>query len=171
MPLIILMVAHDMLNVPLQHAQGAVIFLFFGWVTASQAIFSLYRLHAVASWKVASAMIGNLFFIGFIYLWAGELFTHFLYPEPGVADGFFMAAALNPQVFDTLILLATLLILLGWFVLYTNAKGRKVLNTDWLLTIQKKLYILLINRLYVDLVYMRWGNRIFRLAQIIAHRY
>jgi len=171
MPLIILMVAHDILNVPLRDAHGAVIFLFFSWVTASQAMFSLYRLHAVASWKVVGAMTGALCFIGFTYLWAGEAFTHFLYPEPGVADGFFVAAALHPQVFDTFILLATLLILLGWFIVYTNSKGQTILNADWLLTIRKQLYILLINRLYVDLVYVKWGHRIFRWAQKFAHRY
>jgi NADH-quinone oxidoreductase subunit L len=171
MPLIILMVAHDMLNVPLQDAHGAVIFLFFGWVTASQAMFSLYRLHAVPSWKVASAMIGTLFFIGFIYLWAGEVFTHFLYPEPGVADGFFMSAALNPQVFDTLILMATILILFGWVIVYTNAKGQTILNTNWFSAIRKHLYILLINRFYVDLVYMRWGKILLQWAQKVAHRY
>ena len=53
---------------------------------------------------VASAMIFSLFFIGFVYLWAAEVFTHFLYPGPGVADGFFVAASLNPVVFDLLIL-------------------------------------------------------------------
>ncbi len=171
MPLIILMVAHDLLEVPLQDAHGAVIFLFFGWVTASQAIYSLYRLHAVASWKVASAMIGTLFLIGFIYLWAGEQFTHFLYPEPGVADALFVAAALNPTVFDALILLSTLFILLGWIYVYTNAKKQKILSPDWILTIQQRFYISLINRFYVDLLYARWGNTIFQLAQKFGHRY
>ncbi len=50
MPLIILMVAHDMLDIHLKDAHGEVIFLFFSWVTASQVMFSLYRLQAVASW-------------------------------------------------------------------------------------------------------------------------
>ena len=171
MPLFILMVAHGLLEVPLQDAHGAVIFLFFSWVTASQAIFSLYRLHDVASWKVSGAMIGTLFLIGFTYLWAGEQFTHFLYPEPGAADAFFVAAALNPTVFDTVILLSTLFILFGWFYVYTGAKGKKMLNPDWILAIQQRLYILLINRLYVDLIYMRWGNVLFRLAQKFGHRY
>lgn len=171
MPLIILMVAHDLLEVPLEDAHGAVIFLFFSWVTASQAIFSLYRLHAVASWKVASAMIAALFLIGFTYLWAGELFTHFLYPEPGVADAFFVAAALHPTVFDALILVSTVLIIVGWAYGYTNAKGQKILNPDWLLTIHQKIYLALINRLYVDLIYMRWGHAIFHWAQKIGSRY
>ena len=171
MPLIILMVAHDLLEVPLEDAHGAVIFLFFSWVTASQAIFSLYRLHAVASWKVASAMIAALFLIGFTYLWAGEAFTHFLYPEPGVADAFFVAAALNPTVFDVLILISTLLILLGWFQLYTDAKGHKIWNTEWSQAIRQKIYVFLINRLYVDLLYMRWGDALFQWAQKIGNRY
>ncbi|MGV7221499.1 MAG: NADH-quinone oxidoreductase subunit L [Nitrospinales bacterium] len=171
MPLIILMVAHDMLDVPLQDAHGAVIFLFFAWVTASQAMFSLFRLHAVASWKVAGAMIASLFLIGFIYLWAAEEFTHFLYPGEGVADGFFVSAALNPLVFDMLVLTATVFILFGWIAVYTNSKGQNIFNTKWLIPLKKQLYILLINRFYVDLVYVRWGNNIMRLAQKVAHRF
>ncbi|GJL57042.1 MAG: hypothetical protein NPIRA02_41740 [Nitrospirales bacterium] len=171
MPLIILMVAHDLLEVPLEDAHGAVIFLFFSWVTASQAIFSLYRLHAVASWKVASAMIAALFLIGFTYLWAGETFTHFLYPEPGVANGFFLAAALNPIVFDMLIVVSTVLIFIGWIYAYTGAKGQKIFNAEKGQAIPQKLYVLLINRLYVDFIYKRWGNTLFQWAQKIAHRY
>jgi len=171
MPLIILMVAHDMLNIPLQDAHGAVILLFFAWVTASQVMFSLYRLHAVASWKVASSMIVALFLIGFVYLWAAEVFTHFLYPEPGVSDGFFVAAALNPRVFDILILLSTILILTSWISVYSNAKGQKIFITNWVNSFRKQLYILLINRFYVDLVYVRWSNNLLRLAQKVAHRF
>ena len=171
MPLIILMVAHGMLNIPLQDAHGAVILLFFAWVTASQVMFSLFRLHAVASWKVASSMIVALFLIGFAYLWAAEVFTHFLYPGPGVSDGFFVAAALNPRVFDMLILLSTVLILTSWVSVYTNAKGKNFFNTSWVNSFRKPLYILLINRFYVDFVYVRWSKNILRLAQKVALRF
>ncbi|UCD30838.1 MAG: hypothetical protein JSV38_08390 [Desulfobacterales bacterium] len=171
MPLVILMVAHGMLDIHLQDAHGAVIFLFFSWVTASQVMFSLYRIQAVDSWKVACTMIGALFFIVFIYLWAGEEFTHFLYPGPGVADGFFVAAAFNPAVFDFIILIATVLILLGWFVVYTNTKGQRFFVADWLVTFRKYLYIFLINRFYVDLLYVRWSHYILRLAQKVAYRF
>jgi len=171
MPLIILMVAHDVLNIPLKDAHGAVILLFFAWMTASQVMFSLYRLHAVASWKIAGTMIVALFFIGFIYLWAAEVFTHFLYPERGVADGFFVAAALNPRVFDVLILLSTVLILISWIGVYTNAKGQKIFFTHWINSFKKRLYILLINRFYIDLIYVRWSNKILRLAQKVGCRF
>ena len=169
LPLIILMVAHDMLNIPLQNAHGAVILLFFAWVTASQVMFSLFRFQAVASWKIASAMIVSLFFIGFIYLWAAEVFTHFLYPGPGVANGFFLAAGLNPIVFDLLIVLATLLILISWIFVYADSKGQKIFIVQWINSIKKRLYMLLINRFYIDLNYERWSKSILRLAQKLGH--
>ena len=171
MPLIILMVAHGVLNIHLQDAHGAVILLFFAWVTASQVMFSLFRLHDVASWKVAGTMIVALFFIGFIYLWAAEVFTHFLYPEAGVADGFFMAAALNPRVFDMLILLSTLLILISWIGVYANAKGQKIFIAHWLNSLKKQLYILLINRFYIDLLYLRCSKHLLQLAQKASDRF
>ena len=163
------MVAHDMLNIPLQNAHGAVILLFFAWVTTSQVMFSLFRFHAVASWKISSAMIVSLFFIGFTYLWAAEAFTHFLYPEEGVADGFFIAAALNPIVFDLLVLLATLLILISWIYVYADSKGQKIFIVQWINSIKKRLYMLLINRFYIDLSYERWSRNILRLAQKLGH--
>ena len=169
LPLIILMVSHDILNIPLQNAHGAVVLLFFAWVTASQVMFSLFRFHAVASWKIASAMIVSLFFIGFIYLWAAEVFTHFLYPEPGVVDGFFLAAGLNPIVFDLLIVLATLLILISWIFVYADSKGQKIFIVQWINSIKKRLYMLLINRFYIDLNYERWSRNILRLAQKLGH--
>ena len=169
LPLIILMVAHDMLNIPLQNAHGAVILLFFAWVTTSQVMFSLFRFHAVASWKISSAMIVSLFVIGFTYLWAAEAFTHFLYPGAGVADGFFIAAALNPIVFDLLVLLATLLILISWIYVYADSKGQKIFIVQWINSIKKRLYMLLINRFYIDLSYERWSRNILRLAQKLGH--
>ena len=159
-----------MLNIPLQDAHGAVILLFFAWVTVSQVMFSLVRLNA-ASWKIAGSMIIALFLIGFVYLWAAEVFTHFLYPGPGVSDGFFVAAALNPYVFDFLILLSTILILISWIDVYSNAKGQKVFITQWLDSFKKQLYILLISRFYIDLIYVRWSNKLLRLAQKVAYRF
>ena len=138
---------------------------------ASQVMFSLYRLHDVASWKVAGAMIVALFFIGFVYLWGAEVFTHFLYPGPGVSDGFFVSAALNPRVFDILILLSTVLILISWISVYTSSKGGKIFITNRVNSFRKQLYILLINRFYVDLVYVRWSNNLLRLARKVAHRF
>ena len=83
LPLIILLGGHGLLRIPLSESQDAVIFLFFGWATSSQAILTLYRLRAIASWKVATTMLFTLFLVVVTYLLAAESFTHFLFPSAG----------------------------------------------------------------------------------------
>ena len=68
LPLIILLGGHGLLRIPLSESQDAVIFLFFGWATSSQAILTLYRLRAIASWKVATTMLFALFLVVVTYL-------------------------------------------------------------------------------------------------------
>ena len=80
-----------------------IIFLFFGWATSSQAILTLYRLRAVASWKIAAAMLSTLFFVVVTYLLAAESFTHFLFPAPGEVARHFRAGALPVMLFDLLV--------------------------------------------------------------------
>src|SRR2546428_8117232 len=82
LPLIILLAAHGVLSLPLRNSQGVVIFLFFSWVTSSQAILALYRLRAVASRKVAALMLLTLLLVVSTYLLAGPALTFFLYPRP-----------------------------------------------------------------------------------------
>jgi len=48
-PLVILLLTHGALQIPLLDAQGTIIFLFFIWITSSQAILTLTRLRFVAS--------------------------------------------------------------------------------------------------------------------------
>ena len=114
-PLLILLVTHGVLHIPLLESQGTVIFLFFIWVTSSQAILTLIRLRAVASWKVSVAMLLILLFVVFVYLFAIESFTRFLYPNPGEVAFYFQAAALPNWLFDGLIGGTALIIILGWF--------------------------------------------------------
>jgi NADH-quinone oxidoreductase subunit L len=163
-PLTILLAAHDLLNVPLRDQQGAVIFLFFGWVTASQAILSLYRLNAVASWKVALTMVLTLLLIGFTYLWAGELFTYFLYPKPGTVAQYFQVAALPGILFDGLVLVTTFLIVLVWILLYANAQGKHFLVPEWVTSRVPRWHVWFMNRLYIDVLYEKLGHQVLRLA-------
>ncbi len=168
LPLIILLLAHGMLAIPLQDAQAAVIFLFFAWVTASQAMFSLYRLNA-ASWKVSGLMLLALLLVIFIYLWGAETFTYFLYPEPGVAHEYFQAAALPGQLFDGLVLVITGMIVLSWAYLYTNVRGQRSFLTKWVASLRPQFYVLFMNRLYVDQFYSWAEKGIIRFAQRLDH--
>ncbi|HXF75802.1 MAG TPA: proton-conducting transporter membrane subunit [Methylomirabilota bacterium] len=158
LPLIILLAAHGILDIPLRSSQGAVIFLFFGWATSAQAILTLYRLRAVASWKVAASMLLVLFSVVLTYLLAAESFTHFLFPRPGEAAYYFQAGALPLGIFDLLVAGFALAIILGWILIYAKSHGTAVPAPQWLNDLQVRVYLLLLNRLYLDALSFRLGR-------------
>jgi len=166
-PLIILLATHGVLRIPLLESQGAVILLFFIWVTSSQAILTLTRLRAVASWKVSAAMLLTLLFVVLVYLFAVESFTAFLYPNPAEVALYFQAADLPNWLFDLLLLGATLSTILGWLYLYLRAHGRSVWMPPWVDGVRIRLYVLFMNRLYVEQVYQHAGKFLLRLLHRI----
>jgi NADH-quinone oxidoreductase subunit L len=159
LPLIIVLGAHGVVNIPLGDSQGTTIFLFFGWATSSQAILTIYRLRAVASWKVAVSMLFALFLVVATYLLAAESFTHFLFPAPGEVASHFKAGALPVALFDVLVAAFALVILLGWFLIYAKSHGRTFRTPQWMHELQARLYLFLINRLYLDALSMRLVRR------------
>ena len=170
LPLVILLVTHGVLRIPLLESQGTVIFLFFIWVTSSQAILSLTRIRAVASWKVSAAMLVTLLFVVLTYLFAVERFTHFLYPDPAQVAAYFKAAALPTPLFDALVVGTTLLIVLGWFYLYPQAHGRTFHVPDQVEHLLTDLYVLFMNRLYIDLIQLKVGRAILFVADRLEKR-
>lgn len=167
LPLVILLTGHGVLQIPLSDSQGAVIFLFFGWVTSSQAILTLYRLRAAASWKVAAAMLLTLFLVVLTYLLAAESFAHFLFPAPGEVARHFKAGALPGAVFDVLVAAAAVVIILGWIVIYANSHGRSIRLPSRVNALQVHLYLLLMNRLYLDALSFRIGRRMKHAARYL----
>ena len=164
MPLVILLVAHGALQIPIRDSQGAVIFLFFIWVTSSQAILTLTRLRAVASWKVSVAMLLTLLVVVFTYLFAAERFTAFLYPDREEAASYFQAAALPGPLFDGLVAMTTLLIILGWFYLYAGVRGQRMRMPPRFERLHAGLYVVFMNRLYLDAIYGKLGQALMRVA-------
>jgi NADH:ubiquinone oxidoreductase subunit 5 (subunit L)/multisubunit Na+/H+ antiporter MnhA subunit len=162
LPLIILLAAHGILRIPLRDSQGTAIFLFFGWATSSQAILTLYRLRAVASWKVAASMLFSLFLVVVTYLLAAESFTRYLFAAPGEVASHFQAGALPGALFDLLVAVFALLIVLGWFLIYAKSHGPTVRTPEWLNRLQARVYLLLLNRLYLDALSMRLQRRFTR---------
>jgi NADH-quinone oxidoreductase subunit L len=166
LPLLILLAAHDVLSVPLRDSQGVVIFLFFSWVTSSQAILTLYRLRAVASRKVAALMLLTLLLVVLTYLLAAESFTYFLYPVPGEVAFYFQSAALPGWLFDVMVGATALFIVLGWVLIYAKSHGQSIRMPEWINWLQVRLYLLFMNRLYLDALSLRLGRGFMR----VAHR-
>lgn len=166
-PLLILLVTHGILRIPLLESQGTVIFLFFIWLTSSQAILTLTRLRAIASWKVSAAMLMTLLFVVFVYLFAVESFTAFLYPNPEEVASYFQAADLPNWLFDSIVLMATILTVFSWCYLYLRAHGRAIWLPGWVSRWvedgRNGLYVLFMNRLYADELHQFLGRTVTRL--------
>ncbi|MCP9462135.1 MAG: NADH-quinone oxidoreductase subunit L [Nitrospira sp.] len=150
LPLIIVLMAFELVHIPLFEAQGTMIFLFFAWVTSSQAVFSLYRMNTAASWKVSVTMIATLTAVSFTYLWAGEAFSHFLYPEPGQVAAYFQAAAWNPKLFGAFIATASLFIVAVWAILYGKSHGYTLALPPWWHRLHTRLYVAFLNALFLE---------------------
>jgi NADH-quinone oxidoreductase subunit L len=169
-PLLILLATHGVLRIPLLESQGTVIFLFFIWITSSQAILTLTRLRAVASWKVSAAMLLTLLFIVFVYLFAVESFTAFLYPNPEEVALYFKAGDLPDWLFDLILAVSTLVTIGGWIYLYMRAHGRAVWIPSWINGVRIRLYVLFLNRLYIDAVLHRVGQTLTSAIQRLDKR-
>jgi len=171
LPLIILLAAHDVFHIPLSdEAHGAIIFLFFAWVTTSQVVLSVYRMDVLASWKVVCGMVGGLVLITFTYLYAGEVFSLYLYPAPGEAAHYFEVAALHIWLFDLIMVLALFGIVSVWIFLYANARGKHILMPIWVGKLRMRFYVVCINGLYLDTLYQRISKKILRYIQILDKR-
>ncbi|MBK8277506.1 MAG: hypothetical protein IPK92_17305 [Nitrospira sp.] len=166
-PLLILLVTHGVLHIPLLESQGTVIILFFIWITSSQAILTLTRLRAVASWNVSAAMLLTPFFTVFVYLFAIESFTAFLYPNPEEVASYFKAAALSGWLFDLIVVMAALMTILGWTYLYLREHGLTVWMPTWIEEMRIQLYTVFLNRLYVDTLYQLIGCMTMQLVHRI----
>ncbi len=166
-PLLILLATHGILHIPLLTSQGNVILLFFIWITSSQAILTLMRLRQVASWKVSGTMLAVLSFIVFVYLFAVESFTAFLYPNADEVASYFKAADLPDWLFDLILMTATGLTGLGWIYLYMKAHGQTMPMPNWVSRLRIHLYLLFMHRLYMDEMYRKLGGWVLRLLHLV----
>ncbi|HEY7163126.1 MAG TPA: proton-conducting transporter membrane subunit [Candidatus Binatia bacterium] len=155
LPLTILLALHGVLRIPIGKTSGTTILLFFGWATSSQAILTISRLKAVASWKVAVIMLGCLVLVTLTYLTAAESFSQYLFPAPGEVDYEFATAALPPEIFDLLVVGFALVIVIGWILIYARSHGRTIRVPNIIRRLQVRVYLFLLNRLYLEVVSMR----------------
>jgi len=155
LPLLILYAAHELLHVPLRDSQGLVIFLFFSWVTASQAMLTLYRLRGADSIKEQGIMLLVVTAATLLYLFAAELFTGFLYPTPGTVIAYYQAASLPSGLFMGILVVAVALVVIGWAGAYSKRLGRTLNRPQAITNVQTTLYLFFVNRLYLDGVALR----------------
>ena len=154
-PLLILWGVHELLHIPLgSDSQGLTIFLLFSWITASQAMLTLYRLRGAKSIKAQVVMLVVVTVATLVYLYSAEMFTKFLYPK-ATEIAYYQAASLPSGLFAGILVVAIALIFTGWVMAYTKRLGRTLNRPQIITRVQTTLYLCFVNRLYLDGVALR----------------
>jgi len=164
LPLAIVYAAHHFLDIAILDSHGLLIFLLFGWVTASTAALSIFHSNIEATMAVHGSILVVVGLVSTVYLFAAETFTHFLYPEPGIVAAYFQAGALPKGVFVLIMTLFIAAITGGWFFVYADIEGQRKLRSGPLFT---HLYLFFANRLYLDALALRLYSALGRVGRIL----
>ncbi|MEF8793804.1 NADH-quinone oxidoreductase subunit 5 family protein [Thiohalorhabdus sp.] len=117
-PVSILVLAHLMVSQDYFQKQGAIVLLFFGWVTGAQLLFATHRMGTENLGRLVGLSILSFAVVVVGYSLISHAFDLFLYPDEAFRAQIFYAAELNLFWFDLLVGLITLLIVLGWGLAY-----------------------------------------------------
>lgn len=135
-PIIILFLAHWMVAQDFFQKQGAVVLLFFGWVTGAQLLFVTYRMGAHNVWRLVGMVIFSFAVIVLGYTLISHAFDLFLYPDPLFRAQIYASAHIDIFWFDLLVVLTTAILVSGWVLTYYSEQnrlwGKERLNNLWL---------------------------------------
>ena len=152
-PLVILVFAHLLIAEDYFQKQGAIILLFFGWVTGAQLIFATYRMRTQNIWRLVGLSVLSLVVVVLGYVVISHAFDLFLYPDPAFRTQLYAAASIDLLRFDVLVIITTLIIVSGWIVTYyTEQTGYRRQRTKrmWL-----NFYALISREFYISDIYTR----------------
>ncbi len=117
-PVTILVAAHSLVAEDYFQAQGAVVLLFFGWITGAQLIFTTYRMRTGNLRRLVTLSVLSFTVVVVGYTLIGHAFSVFLYPDEVFREQIYAAANIDVLRFDILIGLVTGLIVAGWLLAY-----------------------------------------------------
>ena len=163
-PLMVLGLSHWLVDDNFVGHQGAIILLFFGWVTGAQLLFATYRLRAENPWRMMTLIILSLIIVVAGYTVIGHAFDLFLYPDRALSAQIYAAASIPVGIFEILIAILTLAVVLGWLAAYYNSVngGRAAGRTSGL---RLTFYSLISREFYVADVYAWLTQAVLGLSQ------
>ena len=134
LPLLVLLPAHWLITGTVFHPQGAVVLLFFGWVTGAQLIYATDRLRLHTPWRAMAAV-----FIAFLvavpgYLFISHALAAWLYPDPALQTDLYAAAGMDAAWFMPLMGVIAILMVCGWLLIYHTGQrpGHRWRGRHWL---------------------------------------
>jgi len=153
-PVTILILAHWVVANDFFQKQGAVVLLFFGWVTGAQLIFSTYRMRTENIWRLMGMILFSFTIVVIGYTLISHAFDVFLYPDPVFRSRIYTAAGINVFWFDALVILMTLVVVFGWLVTYyAEQNGQRW--SDGLGALWRSFYRIVAREFFVASIYER----------------
>ncbi|MBN2872813.1 MAG: NADH-quinone oxidoreductase subunit L, partial [Halothiobacillaceae bacterium] len=153
-PLAILVLAHWAVSPDFFQKQGAIVLLFFGWITGVQVLFATHHLDATNPIRMMLMILMSFALIVIGYSFIGHAFETFLYPDAAFRDALYHAAGIDAVTFDGLVVLLGLVVLAGWIGSYLASREESLFGnrfTEMRLT----LYSLISRELYISDLYER----------------
>ena len=122
-PALVLVLAHWLVSQEVFQKQGAIILLFFGWITGAQLIFATYRMRSERTMRLLTKVLSSFAIVVLGYTLISHAFELFLYPDAAFRSLIHAASSFNVVVFDILIVLTAVVIVLGWLVTYYSERN------------------------------------------------
>lgn len=128
-PLVILGGVHWLVAEDYFQQQGAIVLLFFGWITGAQLIFASSKMKTANPMKLFAMMIASFVVVVIGYAVISHSFDLFLYPDEASRLMLFEAAGIEIFWFYLFVGIITIGIVIGWLLVYYSEKNSKEKNT------------------------------------------
>ena len=163
-PIVILVAAHWLVSQDYFQKQGAIVLLFFGWITGAQLIFATYRMQTQNLRRMVTLSIVSFAVVIVGYAMISHAFDLFLYPDPVFREQLYAAADIDLFWFDLLMVMVSIVIISGWVLTYfTDQNGNrrgKISKNIWL-----TFYALISREFYITDLYTRIGRSLLAFAE------
>jgi len=165
-PALVLVLAHWLVSQEFFQKQGAIVLLFFGWVTGAQLIFATYRMRTERAGYLLTLVLASFTVVVIGYTLISHVFELFLYPDAEFRALIHVASNFNVVWFDILIVLTTIVIVLGWLLTYYSEQNGKRRRQQpgrlWL-----SFYALISREFYLADIYAWLTRAVMRTAQCL----
>ncbi|WP_455216891.1 proton-conducting transporter transmembrane domain-containing protein, partial [Kaarinaea lacus] len=163
-PALVLIVAHWMVSQEFFQKQGAIVLLFFGWITGAQLIFATYRLRTERTSRLMTLVLSSFTVVVVGYVLIAHAFELFLYPDVQFRDLMHTASNFNVLWFDIMVVLTTIIIVSGWLITYYSQQHRKRPGRQpgrtWI-----SIYALISREFYLADIYAWFSRLLMRMAE------
>jgi NADH-quinone oxidoreductase subunit L len=165
-PLVVFGLMHWLVEDESVGRQGAIVLLFFGWVTGAQLLFATWRLRVDDTWRLMGLIALLLVVVVAGYKLIEHRFGLFLYPDRALSDALYAAASMPLALFESLIGILTVAMVIGWVATYyAYARDESDSSSRPLSSLTFALYSFVSRELYVMDLYARLSDAVLSFSK------